>query len=462
MLVLQFENLKIFQKNVQRWHSGSHAIAWAAIVTSVHSGFLRTFKLRVTLQFHAFVVYIQENMGAFDFLFGKKDTAANKHSEATIEPFVFKSNSHQRYQNGNPAMGLQHCIRTVCVEKNTHGCSGYKLAPGVGYIIKIYNDDLGKPNMSDKPMKIVSVEEGKVELRGFMVEAQSPFGWQEVDYSVYGFTIYYCEGIVSKCVLHMYDRNIHLEYYKKEDEIKNAFSSNIENEKTNNSIIEDIAIAVNWNFNTNNQTTCLEAMVELYQAVQKESGRILLDLPASNCQSVGLAFTCMALFFDNGDKDINSVAAENAYYCLAKSYIEKNNTYSLPAIFSMLQRKPNLLNEKFIASWCSMAEKQVGMSIGLMLGGNPFRDPHLQDFRNQATGFMSQVKYYLLNIFYDIEHRKFMISTDIPYFLPTEQEITSFLLSIEDGKNDTSDYLSIGESHFDSVFKECEDTLSRF
>lgn len=161
-------------------------------------------------------------MGSFDFLFGKKDTATNRHSEATIEPFVFKSNSHQRYENGNPVMGLQHCIRTVCVEKNTHGCSGYKLAPGVGYIVKIYNDDLGKPNMSDKPMKIVSIEEDKVELRGFVIEAQSPFGWQEVDYSVYGFTIYYCEGKVLKCVLHMYDRNIYLEYLTKDSKSLNS------------------------------------------------------------------------------------------------------------------------------------------------------------------------------------------------------------------------------------------------
>ncbi len=403
-------------------------------------------------------------MGSFDFLFGKKDTVANKHSEATIEPFVFKSNSHQRYENGNPVMGLQHCIRTICVEKNTHGCSGYKLAPGIGYIVKIYNDDLGKPNMSDKPMKIVSIEGGKVELRGFMIEAQSPFGWQEVDYSVYGFTVYYNGDEVSKCIFHMYDRNIDLEYYKEEkNNFRDTFSSDIENDKTNNFIIEDIAVAVNWNFNTNNQRTCLDSMVKLYQTVQRESGRILLDLPASNCQSVGLAFTCMALYFDNGDKNINSVAAENAYYCLAKSYIEKNNTYSLPAIFTMLQKTPNLLTEKFISSWCSMAEKQVGIPIGRMLGGNPFKDPHLQDFRDQAIGFMNQVKYYILSIFYDIEHRKFIIPTDMPYFLPTEQEITSFLLSIRDGeKLDETNNLSLGKSHFDNVFKECEDTLSNF
>lgn len=51
-----------------------------------------------------------------------------------------------------------------------------------------------------------------VELRGFPIEARSPFGWQEVDYSDYGFVVYYKNGQVEKCVLHMYDRNIRLEY----------------------------------------------------------------------------------------------------------------------------------------------------------------------------------------------------------------------------------------------------------
>ena len=135
-------------------------------------------------------------MGLLDFLFGRntqqsdlktntksdddrvKEQNAQK-SDNTIEPFVFKSNCHQRYENGLPKMGLQECFRTVCVEKNIDGCKGYKLEPGIGYIVKVFNDDLGKPNMSDKPMKVVRKTENSVELRGFPIEAVSPFGWQE-------------------------------------------------------------------------------------------------------------------------------------------------------------------------------------------------------------------------------------------------------------------------------------------
>lgn len=45
----------------------------------------------------------------------------------SIEPFVYESNIHQRYENGDPVRDLQECLRTISVEKNTNGCPGYKL-----------------------------------------------------------------------------------------------------------------------------------------------------------------------------------------------------------------------------------------------------------------------------------------------------------------------------------------------
>lgn len=139
---------------------------------------------------------------------------AEREQAESVQPFTFKSNCHQRYENGRPVQGLQDCIRTVSVVKNTNGCPGYRIQPGIGYIVKIYNDDLGKPNMSDKPMKVVRKTADMLELRGFPIEAQTPFGWQEVDYRDYGFIVHYKEGKVDKCVLHMYNRNVHIEYMK--------------------------------------------------------------------------------------------------------------------------------------------------------------------------------------------------------------------------------------------------------
>ena len=139
---------------------------------------------------------------------------AEREQAESVQPFTFQSNCHQRYEKDRPVQGLQDCLRTVSVVKNTNGCPGYRLQPGIGYIVKIYNDDLGKPNMSDKPMKVVRKTADMLELRGFQIEAQTPFGWQEVDYSDYGFVVHYKEGKVDKCVLHMYDRNVRIEYMK--------------------------------------------------------------------------------------------------------------------------------------------------------------------------------------------------------------------------------------------------------
>ncbi|MFI3297879.1 MAG: hypothetical protein R3Y59_09720 [bacterium] len=146
-----------------------------------------------------------------NFLKAKKSDQGNTKNNS-FSPFVFKSNQHQRYEQGNTVGDEQNCIRTVTVEKNTNGCKGYNLEAGRGYIIKIYNDELGKPNMSDKPMDLISLSEEKAVFRGFPIEAMGPFGWQEVDYRDYGFTVYYTNGEVSKCILHMHDRNIDIEY----------------------------------------------------------------------------------------------------------------------------------------------------------------------------------------------------------------------------------------------------------
>ena len=38
---------------------------------------------------------------------------AEREQKESIQPFTFRSNCHQRYENDTPVMGLQECIRTV-------------------------------------------------------------------------------------------------------------------------------------------------------------------------------------------------------------------------------------------------------------------------------------------------------------------------------------------------------------
>ena len=155
---------------------------------------------------------IYEFYGDMVELTGSSKTKASEKNEFT--PFVFKSTCHQRYENLMPVRGLQQCLRTISVEKNINGCSGYLIKPGDGYIVKLFNNDTGQPNMSDKPMRVKSISKDLVVLQGYPLKARSPFGWMDVDYSEYGLDVHYRNGVIEKCVLHMYERDTFIEYRK--------------------------------------------------------------------------------------------------------------------------------------------------------------------------------------------------------------------------------------------------------
>lgn len=226
--------------------------------------------------------------------------------------------------------------------------------------------------------------------------------------------------------------------------------------------IVDVASEFNFAFNSGNRQMAEQLSGVLYNEVgpKKQGGRALLELSDYDCQCVGLAFATIAMCYEFGDEDINSVAAENSYYCLARNIINKENSYCAPAIFSILYNVPHLLNSMFVKSWCMLAQEEVKMPIFIMLGGNPLYDPKLSDFRKQAIGFMENVKYYLLTKFYDIDKSCYIIPIDLPYHIPSEKDIKTFLSKV--GEHVSSTYLVDAERHFVSVYKRCEAVLAEF
>lgn len=135
--------------------------------------------------------------------------------------FVFNSSDHLRYENGIHVAGPHGgANRAVKVEPNTNGCKGYNISSGDGYIVTIYNLDGMHPvwqnnvQISPKPMRIVSRSADKIILRGYSVQAMSPFGWVDFNGQDYGLTIYIKNEEVDKCVLHMHDRKVDIEYLK--------------------------------------------------------------------------------------------------------------------------------------------------------------------------------------------------------------------------------------------------------
>ncbi|MCB0538387.1 MAG: hypothetical protein KDE33_12770 [Bacteroidetes bacterium] len=133
---------------------------------------------------------------------------------------TFVSNSHQRYENGIPVKGLQESRRSVKIEENVNGCEGYNIRGGDGYIVTIFNLEGNHPmwgnniQMTPKPMRIISKSFEKIVLRGYRVEAMTPFGWTDFNGADYGFSIFIKNEEIEYCMLHMHDRNIDIKYFK--------------------------------------------------------------------------------------------------------------------------------------------------------------------------------------------------------------------------------------------------------
>lgn len=66
--------------------------------------------------------------------------------------------------------------------------------------------------MTPKPMRIISQTKDKIVLRGYPVRAMAPFGWIDFNGADYGLTIIFEMEEIEKCILHMHDRNIDIEY----------------------------------------------------------------------------------------------------------------------------------------------------------------------------------------------------------------------------------------------------------
>lgn len=142
----------------------------------------------------------------------RKQEEQQRREESFLSNFEFDSTCHQRYENGQPVRGLQVCPRYIKIKKNINGCSGYQLTPGDGYILTATNGDTGQPQFAPKPMRVVKFSDSEILLKGYCVSAQTPFGWQEIDLSDYGFSIILEKNVVKKCILFLYDRNVKLEY----------------------------------------------------------------------------------------------------------------------------------------------------------------------------------------------------------------------------------------------------------
>lgn len=209
---------------------------------------------------------------------------------------------------------------------------------------------------------------------------------------------------------------------------------------------------VNWGYNTRNTSLLLDSSAKLFNYVlpQNRGGQILLQLEGQgDTQVVGAAFSYGAIMFDNGDPSVNSVMAENAFYCLTKS-IKAGNNYAAPILLNMLEHNPDAIFDKFY-------EVEKSKCFGSLRAISHSNSKEAV-YRNK---FCENIMYInsIYTIFYDIKRKKIMIPDDM---LRSPMSKINSVIIIAMRKKEYEDAIKIGSDYFEKIYIEINDTLLNF
>lgn len=206
----------------------------------------------------------------------------------------FESHAHFRYENGFHAPGPpDRAIRVIKVEPNINR--------GEGYTVTIFNMDGGNASvqMAPKQMRIIKEMVGKVVLRGF---GSDDFGGQFADY---GLTIYFDNDVPNKCVLHIFDRNIDIEYLAEDNEDQNEDSD-----------ILSVAKNAISQYQYSNVTNGRQLLISIYQSVRSNPG---LLKTVKDLGPIGTSFLLMIDEKLTDDIDTLQMMASVSYLCISKA-----------------------------------------------------------------------------------------------------------------------------------------------
>ena len=212
-----------------------------------------------------------------------------------------------------------------------------------------------------------------------------------------------------------------------------------------------IAGNANMSFLCKDDSGFQKYIIELYNMVHGYNSHKLKTIAAKDGQCIGLAFIKLALYYSNGDFQLNEIAAQNAYYSIIKNYSEAGNKTALPALFTLLLKKPQTLEDELyranpnpqLAGWGKMLPAAT----------------YIRHERAMANRLL--VMRYLLSTFYDDRQNKFIINTTIPYHIPSEGDVTQFLN--EYNKSDFTSRtgsISKGKEYLYNIYDDIEEQLN--
>lgn len=203
------------------------------------------------------------------------------------------------------------------------------------------------------------------------------------------------------------------------------------------------------------------AVSDFYNFVHQNGGRSLVNCDAQYLKVIGFAYINIANYYQAGSQDwyVNSVSAENAYYCLVRYYKEIGDSSSLPFLFLILEKNKSLLDDKFVESWKSLNQGLSRLPFGGGLSVNVALSACVRYY-------YIYVQRYILSKFYDFSGEKILVKDEIlDLFYPNFTNIINNFnkkYTYYDNNEYASNRIQLGETYFNQIYKQCETTLRNF
>ena len=231
-----------------------------------------------------------------------------------IDDFQFLSDDHIRYQNGQIAVTSSSdneghnkgSNRGIQIESNIND--------GEGYTVTIFNMDGNHPlwrnnvQMAPKQMKLVSVDNEKIVLRGFGQDAM------DSSFADYGLTIFHNGNEPIKLKLHMFDRNVDIEYLKSSKLVKKEPE-----------IVKHAKQAA-VHFQNENLSEAKRLLIQIYNSLKSNPDQLK---KVSDFESLSKAFYLMISLNLSDDIDVLQMMISLGYLCISKAIINDKENVNL-------------------------------------------------------------------------------------------------------------------------------------
>lgn len=203
------------------------------------------------------------------------------------------------------------------------------------------------------------------------------------------------------------------------------------------------------------------AVGDLYNTVHQNGGTSLVGCPDEAMKEIGMAYMKIALLYkaDRQEWYVNSVSAENAFYCLVRYFKTTGDSSSLPYLFILLRENKDLLKDKFGESWEKLNIDRLTRPFGPGLSDEVMLSACLRYYH-------VYVMRHILSLSYDIKKGRLLVEDNTFAFLYPDfnEMVSSFMKLYENFDKDefAEGREKLGKTYFDTIYDLCKNVLLKY